>query len=182
MLKLKVKIGIYLIKKRETPHAIPINKVYTTIPCDSYYMVVHTVHVIQHEGQGAAECGIELLDPNLSAVVRIQYDNHVITNLLYFGWANLLSSLCVALARFSPTWRLISNANLSCYTCMVLLTGHFLHEIIISTDQITLQYCPLMFCTYIDHIYMYRTGSAFNPPMQSTISNISCTVIPTTSW
>ena len=32
--------------------------------------------------------------------------------------------------------------DLECYTCMVLLTGHghFLHEIIISTDQITLQY------------------------------------------
>ena len=30
--------------------------------------------------------------------------------------------------------------DLECYTCMVLLTCYFLHEIIISTDQITIQY------------------------------------------
>ena len=34
------------------PVQSPLNKVHTTVLCDSYYMVVHTVRVLQHEGRG----------------------------------------------------------------------------------------------------------------------------------
>ena len=72
----------------------------------------------------------------------------------------------MGLTRYSKTRRLIANATLPCYTCMVLLTGHFLQEIIISTDQ---QYSPL-YCSVLHD--QYRTGSAFNLPMQSTIFHV----------
>ena len=50
--------------------------------CNSYYMVVHGLRVIQCEGRGReAQCAVlRLRDPDLSAVLLVKHENnHVIT-------------------------------------------------------------------------------------------------------
>ena len=45
-----------------------------------------------HTARGAAECCMQLRDPNPSAVLRVQYkNNHAIGNLLYFAFAPALA-------------------------------------------------------------------------------------------
>ena len=63
-------------------HIIALPFVWMNITCNSYYMVVHGLRVIQREGRGReAQCGVlRLRDPDPSAVLLVKHENnHVIT-------------------------------------------------------------------------------------------------------
>ena len=96
-----------------------------------YYMVVHTVRVIQHEGRGQeAACSITRV---LYYAYSIYENNHVITcERAFTGRARVLgdgfcrgcrASGCIArLLRGIDAVQHNPAFDLECYTCMVLLT------------------------------------------------------------
>ena len=83
-------------------HIIALPFVWMNITCNSYYMVVHGLRVIQREGRGReAQCAVlRLRDPDPSAVLLVKHENnHVITNLLYSCMGQELATAgCVALS------------------------------------------------------------------------------------